>query len=81
MSNPEEIGFQLDNLLEEVEETSRLLTIWTRTLYPSTSDLDDMDMDFFKEEVDIDVPDITAPEEQDTESESTADTSRKRMQE
>lgn len=74
MSNPEEIGFQLDNLLEEVEETSQIIDDLDRDILPIYSDLDDMD---FEGEIDIDIPEI----EQDTESESVSNSSKKKMQE
>ncbi|MEL7832466.1 hypothetical protein [Fodinibius sp. Rm-B-1B1-1] len=45
MSNPEEIGFQLDNLLEEVEETSQLIDDLDRDIFPYSSDFDDIDLD------------------------------------
>ena len=45
MSNPEEIGFQLDNLLEEVEETSQLIDDLDQDILPLHSDLDDLDLD------------------------------------
>jgi hypothetical protein len=45
MSNPEEVGFQLDNLLEEVEETSRLIDDLDGDILPYSSDLDDIDLD------------------------------------
>jgi len=45
MSNPEEIGFQLDNLLEEVEETSQLIDDLDQDILPSYSGLDDIDLD------------------------------------
>ncbi len=45
MSNPEEIGFQLDNLLEEVEETSQLIDDLDRDILPLHSDFDDIDLD------------------------------------
>ncbi|WP_176466304.1 hypothetical protein [Aliifodinibius salipaludis] len=45
MSNPEEIGFQLDNLLEEVEETSQLIDDLDKDILPYSSDLDDIDLD------------------------------------
>ncbi|WP_138430540.1 hypothetical protein [Fodinibius saliphilus] len=45
MSNPEEIGFQLDNLLEEVEETSQLIDDLDKDILPLHSDLDDLDLD------------------------------------
>jgi hypothetical protein len=45
MSNPEEIGFQLDNLLEEVEETSQIIDELDRDILPLHPDLDDIDLD------------------------------------
>ncbi|MDZ7772082.1 MAG: hypothetical protein U5K31_04980 [Balneolaceae bacterium] len=45
MSNPEEIGFQLDNLLEEVEETSQLIDDLDRDILPVHSELDEMELD------------------------------------
>lgn len=45
MSNPEEIGFQLDNLIEEVEETSQLIDDLDREVFPMHSGLDDLDLD------------------------------------
>lgn len=45
MSNPEEIGFQLDNLLEEVEETSQLIDDLDQEILPAYSGLDEMDLD------------------------------------
>lgn len=45
MSNPEEIGFQLDNLLEEVEETSQLIDDLDQDILPLHSDFDDIDLD------------------------------------
>lgn len=70
MSNPEEIGFQLDNLLEEVEETSQIIDELDQDILPIYSDLDDLDLD----------PEIDIPESQEkTESES--DSSKKRIKE
>lgn len=62
MSNPEEIGFQLDNLLEEVEETSQLIDDLDRDILPYSSNLDEIDLDSdfleiedeLKQETDID---------------------------
>ncbi|MDX1585403.1 MAG: hypothetical protein R3222_01615 [Balneolaceae bacterium] len=45
MSNPEEIGFQLDNLLEEVEETSQLIDDLDEDILPSHTGLDEIDLD------------------------------------
>ncbi|MDZ7682390.1 MAG: hypothetical protein U5J63_11930 [Fodinibius sp.] len=45
MSNPEEIGFQLDNLLEEVEETSQIIDDLDGDMLSINSSLDDIDLD------------------------------------
>jgi hypothetical protein len=45
MSKPEEIGFQLDNLLEEVEETSQLIDDMDREILPFNSSFNDFDLD------------------------------------
>lgn len=45
MSNPEEIGFQLDSLLEEVEETSQLIDDLDEEILPLNSGLGEMDLD------------------------------------
>ena len=45
MSNPEEIGLQLDNLLEEVEETSQLIDDMDREILPYSSTINDFDLD------------------------------------
>ncbi|MCW9707742.1 hypothetical protein [Fodinibius salsisoli] len=45
MSKPEEIGFQLDNLLEEVEETSQLIDDMDREILPFNSSFNDLDLD------------------------------------
>lgn len=45
MSNPDEIGFQLDNLLEEVEETSQLLDDMDQEIFPYHSHMEDFDLD------------------------------------
>lgn len=45
MSNADEIGFQLDNLLEEVEETSQLIEDLEIDILPLYSDLDNIDLD------------------------------------
>lgn len=44
MNNPEEIGFQLDNLLIEVEETASLMEEVEADMMPSLNLLDDVDM-------------------------------------
>jgi hypothetical protein len=68
MSNPEEIGFQLDNLLEEVEETSQLIDDLDSDILPLHSDLDDVDLD-------SDFLDLENETEQESESESKVNTS------
>ncbi len=45
MSDPEEIGLQLDNLLDEVEETSQLIDDMDREILPFHSDIGDIDLD------------------------------------
>ncbi|MDX1637336.1 MAG: hypothetical protein R3281_05170 [Balneolaceae bacterium] len=76
MSNPEEIGFQLDNLLEEVEETSQIIDDLDQDILPIYSDLDEMDLE---EDIRLDVPEVG--EQTDAESESEKDSSRKRVRE
>jgi hypothetical protein len=46
MSNPEEIGFQLDNLLTEVEETSQLIDDLDQDILPEYSTEWENDLDF-----------------------------------
>ncbi|MFP8487946.1 hypothetical protein ACKGJO_02515 [Gracilimonas sp. Q87] len=46
MSNPEEIGFQLDNLLTEVEETSQLIDDLDQDILPEYNNEWENDMDF-----------------------------------
>lgn len=60
MSNPEEIGFQLDNLLEEVEETSQLIDDLDKDILPLHSDLDELDLD--SDFLDIEEEQETEPE-------------------
>ena len=67
MSNPEEIGFQLDNLLEEVEETSQIIDDLDSEILPLHSDLDDLDLD-------SDFLEIEKEQESKSESESKLDT-------
>lgn len=45
MNNPEEIGFQLDSLLLEVEETATLMEEVEADMLPSLSMLDEVDLD------------------------------------
>ena len=70
MSNPEEIGFQLDNLLEEVEETSQLIDDLDQDILPLHSDLDDLDLDSDFLEIEKE-----QNEQTETESESKVNTS------
>jgi|TARA_R100000005_G_C4996037_1_gene202894 hypothetical protein len=46
MSNPEEIGFQLDNLLTEVEETSQLIDDLDQDILPEYTTEWEKDLDF-----------------------------------
>jgi len=57
MSNPEEIGFQLDNLLTEVEETSQLIDDLDQDILPeyTTEWENDLDFDAILDEVSDDV--------------------------
>src|SRR5699024_6265281 len=45
MSNPKEIGMQLDNLVEEVEETSQLIDDMEQEIFPYSSQTTDFDLD------------------------------------
>ncbi|HET8864540.1 MAG TPA: hypothetical protein VFM80_02510 [Gracilimonas sp.] len=57
MSNPEEIGFQLDNLLTEVEETSQLIDDLDQDILPeyTTEWENDLDFDSILDELSTDV--------------------------
>ena len=57
MSNPEEIGFQLDNLLTEVEETSQLIDDLDQDILPeyTTEWENDLDFDAILDELSTDV--------------------------
>lgn len=57
MSNPEEIGFQLDNLLTEVEETSQLIDDLDQDILPeyTTEWENDLDFDSILDELTTDV--------------------------
>lgn len=59
MNNAEDIGFQLDNLLEEVEETSQLINNLDVDIFPHNSALDDLNLDSEVEELNFD-PEQTA---------------------
>lgn len=63
MSNPEEIGFQLDNLLTEVEETSQLIDDLDQDILPeyTTEWENDMDFDSILDELSDDVATETKP--------------------
>lgn len=68
MSDPEEIGFKLDNLLEEVEETSQLIDDLDKDILPFRSDLDDINLD-------SDFLDVEEELKQETDPSSNIDTS------
>lgn len=58
MNSPEEVGFQLDNLLEEVEETSQIIEDLDLDILPVYNYTDERDMDIeieVPEEKDMDV--------------------------
>lgn len=63
MSNPEEIGFQLDNLLNEVEETSQLIDDLDQDILPeyTTEWENDLDFDSILDELSDDVADEVKP--------------------
>ena len=46
MSNPEEIGFQLDNLLTEVDETSQLIDDLDQDIMPEYTTEWESELDF-----------------------------------
>ncbi len=73
MSNPEEIGFQLDSLLEEVEETSQLIDDLDQDILPTYYDLDDIDLDAELSKAESE----KADEESDTESDEQINTSKR----
>ncbi len=52
MNNPEEIGFQLDNLLLEVEETATLMEEVEADMLPGLNLLDDVDLGISSDESD-----------------------------
>lgn len=62
MSNPEEIGFQLDNLLEEVEETSQLIDDLDREILPIYSELDEVDLDAELEKAESEMESGSSPD-------------------
>ena len=45
MNNPEEIGFQLDNLLHEVEDTSQIIDDLDEEIWPMYEAMDEFDLD------------------------------------
>lgn len=61
MSNAEEIGFQLDNLLQEVEETSQLIEDLDQDIFPV---YDHLGSDSRFDESISDIPDVTKEENQ-----------------
>lgn len=80
MSNPEEIGFQLDNLLEEVEETSQIIDELDQDILPMYSGLDELDLDS-----EIGIPESESEsgsgEGEESETETEKDSSKKRIKE
>lgn len=63
MSNPEEIGFQLDNLLTEVEETSQLIDDLDQDILPeyNTEWENDLDFDSILDELSSETESETKP--------------------
>ncbi|RNC79481.1 MAG: hypothetical protein ED557_15525 [Balneola sp.] len=63
MSNPEEIGFQLDNLLTEVDETSQLIEDLDQDILPeyTTEWESELDFDSILDELSDDVDTVTNP--------------------
>lgn len=63
MSNPEEIGFQLDNLLTEVDETSQLIEDLDQEITPeyTTEWENELDFDSILDELSDDVNSVTNP--------------------
>ncbi|MCG8374177.1 MAG: hypothetical protein MI700_11610 [Balneolales bacterium] len=61
MSNPEEIGFQLDNLLTEVDETSQLIEDLDQEIMPeyTTEWENELDFDSILDEITDDVESVT----------------------
>lgn len=61
MSNPEEIGFQLDNLLTEVDETSQLIEDLDQDIVPeyTTEWETELDFDSILDELSDDVNSVT----------------------
>lgn len=61
MSNPEEVGFQLDNLLSEVDETSQLIDDLDQDILPeyTTEWETDLDFDSILDELSSDVHSVT----------------------
>ena len=55
MSDPKKIGYQLDNLLSEVEETSEIVEELDNELIPINQEIDDLDLEG---DIDLDVEDI-----------------------
>ena len=63
MSNPEEIGFQLDNLLTEVDETSQLIEDLDQDITPeyTTEWEKELDFDSILDDISEDVNSVTNP--------------------
>ena len=66
MSNPEEIGFQLDNLLTEVDETSQLIEDLDQDILPeyTTEWETELDFDSILDELSDDVPNVSSTKKQ-----------------
>ena len=62
MSNPEEIGFQLDNLLTEVDETSQLIDDLDQDILPeyTTEWETELDFDSILDELSDDVSNVSS---------------------
>jgi vacuolar-type H+-ATPase subunit D/Vma8 len=65
MSNAEEIGFQLDNLLQEVEETSQLIEDLDQDILPVYDNLEG--------KINLDEPVQDEPDEMKTENQKKAE--------
>jgi hypothetical protein len=66
MSNPEEIGFQLDNLLTEVDETSQLIDDLDQDILPeyTTEWETELDFDSILDELSDDVSNVSSTKKQ-----------------
>ena len=66
MSNPEEIGFQLDNLLTEVDETSQLIDDLDQDILPEYTTEWETELDFnsILDELSDDVSNVSSTKKQ-----------------